>query len=165
MNNMEDRLWDYIDGFCSAEEKLTIEQLMQSNADWKKKFDELTALHQQLNAMEIDEPSMGFKNRVMEQVMASPHPSALKTRVDKRIINGIGGFFAVTILGVLTYMLAGIDWNKSSGYELPPLKVPSVSWTQFDMSSFTLFFLSAFVVVGLFVLDKFISLRRHQEVA
>src|SRR4030095_9029720 len=99
MNSMEDRLWGYIDGLGSADERTVIEQLLKTDAEWKKKFDELTSFNLQLKSIELDEPSMGFKNRVMEEVLASPHPSMLKTKVNKRIINGIGLFFVITILG------------------------------------------------------------------
>src|SRR5262245_4488375 len=98
MMNMEDRLWDYIDGICPAEERSAIDGLLKTDEAWRKKYNELFSFHQQLQSIELDEPSMGFKNRVMEQVLASPHPSSLKTKVNKRIINGIGGFLILIIL-------------------------------------------------------------------
>ena len=163
MNSMEDQLWDYLDGFCSPEEKRSIEQLIQTNAAWKRKLNELTALHESLKSMELDEPSMAFKNRVMEQVLASPHPSTLKTRVDKRIINSIGGFFAIAILGVLGYTFSKMDWSVGSGYSIPSYDLPKINWSLFDSSGYTLFVFTAFMVTGLFVVDKVIQERRSRK--
>ncbi|MEO6167304.1 MAG: hypothetical protein ABIO46_15225, partial [Chitinophagales bacterium] len=88
---MEDRLWDYIDGLSSREERNAMDQLLKNDPAVRMKHDELLSLHQQLQSIDLDEPSMGFNNRVMEQVLTSPQPSALKTKVDKRIISVIAG--------------------------------------------------------------------------
>ena len=52
---MEERLWDYIDGACSADDKLFIEQLVATNLQWKAKYEELLEVHQLLgNHLELD---------------------------------------------------------------------------------------------------------------
>ena len=37
-HNIEERLWNYIDNVSSTEEKSVIEELLQSNAEWKTKY-------------------------------------------------------------------------------------------------------------------------------
>lgn len=163
MINPEDRLWDYIDGTCNEQERKTIEQLLETDVVWKQKYEELTALHQQLKSMELDEPSMGFRYQVMEQVLASPHPSLLKTKVDRRIILAIAGFFILLITGLLGYTLSQVDWSSTSGSSLPSWNLPKINWSIFDSSGFMLLFLTADVIIGLFFLDKFISARRRKN--
>lgn len=160
--NTEDRLWDYIDGLSTAEERLAIEQLLHSNATIRLKYEELMALHDQLTKMELDEPGMGFKNRVMEQVLAGPHPVSLKTRVDKRIINAIAAFFVITIGSMLIYILSQVNWNAGGSIKLPAFKMPQVNWSFFSGSSFTLFSLSVIVVLALLLIDKMVTARRKE---
>ena len=160
MNNMEDRLWDYIDGTCLPDELMAIDALLKTDPLVKARYDELSGLHRQLQSMELDEPSMGFKNRVMEQVLVSPHPSTLKTKVDSRIISIIAGFFVLTIGGILAYMLSEINWQSNYDLGLPEVTMPTVNWSLLASPSFILFFLSLNVILGLALLDKMLSARR-----
>lgn len=160
MMNTEDRLWDYIDGLCSPEERNTIEQLLQSDATFSMKYDELLSLHQQLKSVELDEPGMGFNNRVMDQVLVGPHPTSLKTKVDNRIIYAIAAFFVLTIGGMLADMISKMDWSNSKIFELPKMEVPAVNWSFLENPSFTLFFLSVNVVLALVLIDKVVVARR-----
>lgn len=161
MMNIEDRLWDYVDGFCSDEERSTIEKLLQSDPAVKIKYEEMLLLQQQLKSVELDEPSMGFKNRVMEQVLAGPHPVALKTRVDNRIIYLIAAFFVFTIGGMLAYTIYNMGWSNAKNFELPKMELPVVNWSLLENPAFTLFFLSINVVLGLLLIDKIVTARRR----
>jgi len=163
MMNMDDRLWDYIDGVSSPEERSAVDQLLKTDPVLKMKYDELLTFHQQLQSIELDEPSMGFKNRVMEQVLASPHPSTLKTKVDQRIIAAIAAFFILTIGGMLGYTLSQIDWNSGGSIPVPKVEIPVINWSIFGSPSFLLFFLSVNVVLGLVLLDKMITARRKHS--
>ena len=44
--NIDDRLWEYIDGSGSAEERSSIEKLLETNREWKEKYHELLEVHQ-----------------------------------------------------------------------------------------------------------------------
>ncbi len=46
LNEIEVRLWEYIDGFSDAQEKSAIEKLIAENAEWKAKYHELLEVHQ-----------------------------------------------------------------------------------------------------------------------
>lgn len=161
MNNMEDRLWDYIDGLSSFKERTAIDNLMKTDSSWKMKYDELMVLHNQLQSIELDEPSMGFKNRVMEQVLAAPHPAMLKTKVNKGIIYSIAAFFIVVIGGMLAYVLSQVKWDAPSSIGLPSMEVPAINWSILSNSSYTLFFLSAGVVLALVLVDRYVTMRRN----
>lgn len=162
MSNMENRLWDYIDGNCLPDERMAIEKLLNNDTALKEKYEELLSVHRQLLAMELEEPSLGFRNRVMEQVLQAPHPSTLKTHVDKRIISLIAAFFMLTIGGILAYTVSQIDWNVSSEVNLPQLQMPAINWSVLGSNSYMLFFLSLNVILGLALLDRMLASRKRQ---
>ena len=58
--NIDSRLWDYIDGRSSAAEKSAIEKLLESNFEWKSKYHELAEVHQLVQSSELEQPSMRF---------------------------------------------------------------------------------------------------------
>ena len=65
---METRLWEFIDGRSSGNEKNIIEQLLENNQLWKKKYKELIDIHRLVQSTELEEPSMRFTKNVMEQI-------------------------------------------------------------------------------------------------
>src|SRR5437773_2094150 len=101
--NMEERLWDYIDGISSGDERSSIEKLLESNAEWKAKYYELFEAHQLLQSAELEEPSMRFTKNVMEEIAKYHIPPATKTYINKKIIWGIGIFFITIIISFLVY--------------------------------------------------------------
>lgn len=68
LNDIEVRLWEYIDGFSNDAEKSAIEKLIAENAEWKAKYHELLEVHQSLNLVELEGPSMRFTRNVMEEI-------------------------------------------------------------------------------------------------
>src|SRR3954468_19830732 len=113
--NIEERLWDYLDGASSAEERLFIEQLIASNAAWKAKYQELLELQDLLShRLELDEPSMRFTQNIMEAISKHHIAPAAKSYINKRIIWGIAGFFICTIIGVLIAVFAQVHWSAGS---------------------------------------------------
>src|ERR1700730_6302252 len=104
-DGVEARLWNYIDGIASAEEKSAIEQLLQSNLEWQRKYRELLDVHQLLHAIELEEPSLRFTRNVMEEIAKHQIAPATKSYINKKIIYGIGGFFVTMIIGFIIYGL------------------------------------------------------------
>ena len=106
MKSIEERLWDYIDETCSTDERAVIEGLIAKNDEWNEKHRELTAFNNEINAIETDEPPMGFAFKVMEQIRAEEARTPLKTSVNKYLIKGIAAFFIVTITAILVIVLS-----------------------------------------------------------
>jgi len=105
MNTIEQQLWDYIDGNLSETQRKSIEAKIESDISVRLQYEELQNLNIAFGEMELDEPSMSFTRNVMEDVALQPAPISLKTRVDNRIIYSISGFFVLSILGILSYIL------------------------------------------------------------
>ncbi len=113
MTKQEEQLWNYIDGFCNDKEKVEIEARLATDAELRLLYTQLLEINTQLAThVEIDEPSMAFTRKVMDQVQHEMAPVALKTKVDHRIIYAIGGFFAMILLGVVGYAFATADFGQ-----------------------------------------------------
>jgi anti-sigma factor RsiW len=166
MNNMEELLWNYIDGNCTPDEQVAINELIAQDEAWRLRYQELLKLNIEFSAIELDEPPMAFTYNVMEAVRAGHAQQPLKAAVNKRIILGITIFFVVTIAILLVYTLANINWSASSGITVTApseFKVP-------DMSSYITKpviqgFLFFDVVLSLFLFDKWLRNRKPAKQA
>ncbi|HYJ37521.1 MAG TPA: hypothetical protein VEV87_02850 [Chitinophagaceae bacterium] len=162
--NIEERLWRYIDGHCGGEEKSTIEQLLQSNVEWQHKHRQLLEIHELLQSSELEEPSLRFTRNVMEEIAKYQIAPATKTYINKWIIYGISAFFVTMIVGFLVYGLGQIDWASSGDTNLP------IDLSKFDLSKFfnntyVNIFMMVNVVLGLMLLDRYLSKKRDERTA
>lgn len=151
--NMEEQLWDYIDGFCTEEERKNIKLLIGQDENYRKKYAELLAFEKNMPALNLEEPSMGFTFKVMENIRAEHARVPLKTQINTNIIRGIAAFFICTILVLLGFVLAGIDWSHPSSVQIPQIKIPPVANYLNPVVIQGFLFLD--VVLGLFFLDHY----------
>jgi len=160
--NMEDRLWDYIDGSGNAEEKSFVEQLIASQEAWRKKYHELLDVHQLMStSLELDEPSMRFSQNVMEEIAKYQITPATKTYINKKVIYGIGIFFVAMIAGMLIYGLGQINWSdSSSSNDLLSKYSNKVDFSKFFNNTYTTIFMMINVVMGLMLLDMWLGKKR-----
>ena len=160
--NMEDRLWDYIDGSGNAEEKSFVEQLIATQEAWRKKYHELLDVHQLMStSLELDEPSMRFSQNVMEEIAKYQITPATKTYINKKVIYGIGIFFVAMIAGMLIYGLGQINWSDSgSSNDLLSKYSNKVDFSKFFNNTYTTIFMMINVVMGLMLLDMWLGKKR-----
>ena len=162
--NMEERLWEYIDGACPADEKLFIEQLIIDNREWKAKYDELLELQALLeNHLEMDEPSMRFTQNVMEEIGKHYIAPAAKSYINKRIVWGIAAFFILSIVGFLIYGFGQINWSQSGGSSF----IDKINFSKFDLgkavnSTYAYIFMMINVVLGLVCLDMYLGNKKKK---
>ncbi len=162
--NIEDRLWEYLDGAGSAEERLFIEQLIASNGEWKAKYQELLELQDLLShRLELDEPSMRFTQNIMEAISKHHIAPAAKTYINKRIIWGIAGFFICTIIGFLIAVFAQLHWtggNNTDPSFINKINLDKMNTNSLFNSTYATIFMMINVVLGLVALDMY--LRRQK---
>lgn len=164
MNSIEEQLWNYIDGFCTPEERQTIALLIEADARYHSKYNELLELNTEFAAIDVDEPSMAFTYKVMETIRAEHSRQPLKAAINKRIIWGIAAFFMIAITAMLVISLVSVNWGAGSGSGLV-IKMPQ----QFNFNTIKSFvtapvlkgFLFFDVVMGLFLVDGY--LRRKPQ--
>ncbi len=159
--NMEERLWNYIDGAAATDERSAIEKLLQDNAEWKAKYHELLEVNKLLQASELEQPSMRFTKNVMEEIAKLHIAPATKTYINKKIIWALGIFFITMLVGFLIYGFGQIDWTTQSDSKLS-VDLGKVDYSKFFNNSYMNFFMMINVVLGLFLLDRFLANKRKK---
>ena len=165
--NMEERLWDFIDGLSSPAEKSAVEELIAANAEWMRKYKELLDVHQLMTSSQLDEPSLRFTRNVMEEIARYQVAPATKTYINKNVIRGIGGFFLSMILGLIAFFIIQVKMSKSTA-SAPDMKLPSIdiATPTVDLGKAlgslpVMLFMFITVVMGLVLLDLYLQRRRN----
>ena len=164
--NIEERLWNYIDGTAAADERSVIERLLQENAEWKAKYHELLEVNKLLASSELEEPSMRFTKNVMEQIGKLHIAPATKTYINKKIIWGLGIFFIVMIVGFLIYGFGQVDWNATGDTtitdNLNKINLSKINLSKFFNNTYMNVLMMINLVLGLFLLDRFLANKRKK---
>lgn len=166
--NMEERLWEYIDGICPDEERLFIDELIATNKEWREKYQELLELQNLLSHnLELDEPSMRFTQNIMESISKYHIAPAAKTYINKRIIWGITLFFFCSIIGLLIAGIAQMTWPagdpNASLLDYSKINISKVDMSGFFNNTYTTVFMMINAVLGLVLLDMYLN-RKKEEI-
>ena len=161
MNIVEEKLWAYIDGFCTDEEHQAITKLIYEDDTYCAKYNELLKLDNEFAAIKLDEPPMSFTYQVLEAIRTENASKPLKSSIDKRIIWSIAAFFTITITAIVIFALSNINYHASLTAKLPSqLNIKHMaSYFSGPLIKGFLFF---DMVIGLFLLDH--SLRKKQMI-
>jgi preprotein translocase subunit Sss1 len=156
--SIEMKLWEYIDGFSNEADKSVIQRLVSENAQWKAKYRELLEVHETLNLVELDAPSLRFTKNVMEEIARYQIAPATKTYINSKIVWGIGVFFIAKIVGFLIYCIAKIYWTVA-GETRNPLGFDLMKVDYSEMFNNTLMngVMMLNIVLGLFLFDRYLS--------
>jgi hypothetical protein len=167
---MEDRLWDFIDGRSSPEEQALVRKLITDDPEWKRLHNEFMRVDLAMNRQELDAPSLRFTKNVMEQIARYHVAPATKNYIDRNVIRGITAFFLVMIIGILVYFIGQFHWvatstdNLVSSYHLDANKL---GWGKLLNDSSVNIFILVNVVLGFTLLDRYLQgkkkLRNHGE--
>jgi hypothetical protein len=165
-HNIEERLWNFIDGTVSAGEKTVIEQLLESDAEWKAKYHELLQVNELLKSSELEEPSMRFTKNVMEEISKLHIAPATKSYINKKIIWGIGIFFITLLVAFLVYGFGQMDWTAGQETEfsknMNKVDLSKIDISKFFNNSWVNAFMMINVVLGLVLLDNFLTNKRKE---
>ena len=163
MNLIEQRIWDYLDGTASPQERELTGRLIQSDPVYKQLYKECSSFNRLVSAIDLDEPSMGFSRNVMEKINLEPAPTTLKSLIDKRIIYSIAGFFLFTITALLGVLFYQIEWPQTIGFKMPEFSIPTIDTSTYLRSSFINLFLFVDIIIGLYLLDGFLRRRLNSK--
>lgn len=159
--NMEERIWSYIDGIAPGDERAVIAKLVENQAEWKAKYQELLEIHNLLQSSELESPSMRFSKNVMEEIAKLHIAPATRTYINKKIIWGIAFFFIALIIGFLGYGFGQMDWTSGQGGAISG-KLANIDISKFFNNTWVNAFMMINLVLGLFLLDKYISNKKKQ---
>lgn len=160
---MEERLWEYIDGMSTPEEKTVIDQLIESNAEWRAKYGELLEVHQLMFSSELEEPSMRFTRNVMEEIAVLQIAPAAKSYINKKIIWGIAIFFITVIVGFLIYGIGQVQWSSGSDSTNIPVDFSKIDLSPMFNNTYVNVFMMLNVVLGLFLFDRYLASKRKER--
>ena len=162
---MDETIWNYIDGTAKADEIAFTEQMIANDAIWRSKYHELKEVNQLLQTeLELEQPSLRFSKNVMEQLHGLKPAPATNQYINKSIIRGIAVFFIVSIISFLIYGFTLIDWSTSSTTSnTSNYKLPAVDYSALFSSTWINAILMIAVVMGLMLMDGY--LRRNRKAA
>ena len=160
-NNIDDRLWEYIDGQSPIDERSAIEKLIETNKQWKEKYHELLELHHLVQSSALEEPSLRFTKNVMEEIAKYQIAPATKAYINNKIIWGIGIFFVTLIIGFLIYGFGQVDWNAGGDNNLP-IDISKVNYGKFFNNTYVNVFMMINVVLGLMLLDRYLAAKKKK---
>jgi hypothetical protein len=162
--NFDQQLWSYIDGFSSKEKKSAVEKMLESNLEWKNKYQELLEVHQLMKSAELEHPSMRFTKNVMEEIAKYHIAPATKNYINKKIIWGIGAFFLTIITGFLIYGFGQVNWTSSSGSSITEkyIDLSKVDFSKIFDNNVVNAFMMVNVVLALVLLDRFLANKRKK---
>ena len=161
--HIEDRIWDYIDGNAGEAEKSFVEQLIETNLEWKAKYKELLEVHQLMQtSLELEQPSMRFRQNVMEEIAKDQIAPATKSYINKNIIRGIGAFFIVMVIGFFVSGFAQVNWSDASSGSMIPIDFDKVDWSRFFNNTYMNIFMMVNIVLGLMLLDMYLGKKKKE---
>lgn len=161
MKNIEEELWNYLDGLGSEQERERISQLIATDKAYQQQYEELLSFNKELESMELDVPPMAFTYNVMETIRTEEASKPLKAAIDNRIIKGITLFFIVSILALVGMALATTNWNSvtAGGLKMPAdLHLPSLKniFNNTALKGFVFFD----TVLALYLFDGYLRRRK-----
>ncbi len=130
MNTIEEELWSYIDGTCTPDEREAVSHLIANDSLYRSKYEELLALNLDFTNLEMDEPSMAFTYKVMEEVRAGAASVPLKAAINKNVVHGLVGTFVLIIALLVVYALFTVNWSAGGtgeAFKMPQVKTPAIS--------------------------------------
>lgn len=159
--NMETRLWDYIDGLSSTEERSFIEKLLAENIEWRRKYHELLDAHKLIQQkMELDEPSMRFSMNVMDAIANEKIAPAASSYLKKPVIRGIAAFFVISFVAMVIFIGIKFDWSSLNTVK-SPIQLPEVNIGKYMGSTLFNSMAIVTVVLALALIDN--AIRKKQK--
>ena len=161
---IEQHIWDYIDGLSTAEEKAMVEKLMQTDPIWKAIYDEFYTLHTRIQMTDmLEEPSMRFTRNVMEEVSKFNVAPPAQSYINKKIIYGIAAFFVISVVALLGYVFTTFDFSSAPGSaSIFDSKSLDVDPAKYLNSTVLNVFVFMDVIIGLLLLDRYLTRKKQQ---
>ena len=159
---IEQHIWDYIDGLSSPQEKAMVEKFMQTDPAWKTIYNELNALNTEIHLTDMmEEPSMRFTRNVMEEVSKFHVAPPARSYINKKVIYGIAAFFILSVVALLGYAFTTFDFSTTTS-TAPIFNTKSLEVDPFKYLNTTVLNIFVFmdVIAGLLLLDRYLSKKK-----
>jgi hypothetical protein len=115
MEDIDLRIWEYIDGLGSAEERTLVSKLVSSDAVWKKQYDAILRCQKSLEEeLETEQPSLRFSQNIMEAIAVTTIAPATRKYINKWVIRGVAMAFLIPIAALLIYSVLTASWTAGA---------------------------------------------------
>lgn len=162
---IEQQIWDYIDGLSTPEEKAMVEKLLHADPLWKSIYEELLSVDTMISDTDlVDQPSLRFTKGVMEEVAKYKVAPPASSYVNKKIIYGIAAFFIISLVGLLGYAFTQFSFSVNDATPLVDTKNWEIDFSKYFNSTVINIFLFFDVIAGLMLLDRYLRRKRYEEV-
>jgi hypothetical protein len=161
---MEQFIWEYIDGQCGPDQKAIVLRHLAENPAWQDKYNELKAIHELLRKEELEMPSLRFTKNVMEEIAQYQVAPATRNYINKNVIRGITGFFLIMISGLFIYFVGQIHWDTHSTGKLIAIysmDANKLNWSKILNNAYVNIFVGINVILGLILVDKFMQGKKN----
>lgn len=154
---MEMKLWEYIDGVTTDDERERIAGLIETDELWKATYCEMLSFHRDIKAAEPLQTSVDFTGNVMKQILVSNNQYSARKNVFSYAIRAICTFFVAVVVLSIIYLARNVSWD--SGYDnsgtTGTFKFPGLTWPTWQLPG-NAGIIAAFVtvLVALLVIDK-----------
>lgn len=154
---MEMKLWEYIDGVVTADERKHIADLIETDELWKATYNELLSFHRDIKAAEPLQTSVDFTGTVMKQIIPSNYQYSARKNVFSYAIRAICTFFIGIVILSIIYLARNVSWNsgQDSSDTANTSKFPDLTWPTWQLPG-NAGIIAAFmtVLLALLVIDK-----------
>lgn len=160
---IESKIWEYIDNTCSLDERKQIQQNIESENEWKEIFENISKIHNELQKLTPEEPSLRFTQNVMDEVKQLKPYSIYSFYMNKYFLRGISLFFIIAISTLLIYSLTLVQWKLDSS-STSKFTIPNIDWGNYFTfninTSFIKLFFAVDIILGLFFLDNWLRKKK-----
>lgn len=161
MENIEVKLWDYIDGILNDDEKHLIKDLIDEDDIVREKYLEICSFNSSINShIEFEEPSMGFTYTLLNKLEVLNSPLSNKVKVNTKIIYGIASFFLVSLLCLLGYILFHLNVTHTNTVSNLQTAL-HLNFSFFKTQGLQIFIVVDIVLLLLWI-DRAFHLKTHQ---
>jgi hypothetical protein len=160
--DIEIRLWEYMDGLGEASERAAVEELIQTNTEWRTKYAELLELNEMLQLTELEAPSMRFTKNVMEEIAHHQIAPATRSYINQRVIWGISAFFITLIAGFIVYAFSQVKWNADTSNSSFGIDMAKVDFSGIFNNTLVNGFMMTNVILGLMLFDRYLHTKRKE---
>ena len=161
MQEMEARIWAYLDGDCPETEKREIENLISNHMEWKKAYEEALSLQASIFEFGLDEPSMSFTRNVMEEVGRLQINPAARKYINNNVIRAIWGFFGIALASLLVYTISQMEPSTETPKSVVLDTIRDADYSIFSSQGFLTGFILVNGILLLLLLDGY--LRKKKE--
>ena len=139
--NIEERVWDFVNGILPAKERDQVQELINTDSQWSKIHEEIISFESLVKTTELEEPSMRFSKNVMDEIAKLKIAPATKTYINPRIIYSIAAFFVLMIGTVIWYFVSQSEFSAGSGSTLPQVNTEGLitGWKKYLSPTVILF--------------------------